>query len=156
LEQRLKMLRKIASLYGLMEEMRRSDLERAVGAVREVEDAVAMQRSMVLSACLDEREALAAGDRLGWMSADKRREVAGWKSLRLEEIRVEREAASEAARQRYLTSRIESEQMKQVRDDATQTWELDVNRRVQAVLDDRYASRRRWMDAQGETRMRES
>jgi hypothetical protein len=156
MRQRLGMLRRIANLYGVMEEMRRSELEGAMGAVREAEEAIAVQRSAALSARLDGREALAAGDRLGWMAADKRRELAGWKSVRLEEVRVEREAASQVARQQYLASRIESEQMKRVRDGVARTVETDESRRMQAIVDDRFLSRRRWMDAQADTTMRES
>lgn len=156
MRQRLGMLRRIANLYGVMEEMRRSELEGAVAAVREADEAIAVQQSAVLSARLDGREALAAGDRLGWMAADKRREVAGRKSLGLEEIRVEREAAIAVARQLYLASRIESEQMKSVREALAQTVEIDESRRVQAIVDDRFVSRRFWMDAQADSRMRES
>ena len=150
------MLRRIANLYGVMEEMRRSELERAVSAMREAEEAIAVQRSAVLSARLDGRGALAAGDRLGWMAADTRREVAGRKSIRLEEVRVKREAVSAVARQQYLASRKESEQMKRIRDDAALGVELDESRRVQAVSDDRFLSRMRWVDAQRDTTMRES
>jgi hypothetical protein len=156
MRQRLGTLRRIANLYGVMEEMRRSELEAAVAAVREAEEAIAMQRSTVLSAHLDGREALAAGDLLGWMAADKHREVAGWKGVKLEEVRLKREAASEVARRLYLTSRIESEQMKSVREALTRTVEIDESRRKQAIADDRFLSRRRWMDAQDDTRMRES
>jgi hypothetical protein len=156
MRQRLRMLRRIATLYGVMEEMRRSELEGAVAAVREAEEAIAVQRSAVLSARLDGRGALAAGDRLGWMAADTRRVVAGRKSMRLEEVRVKREAASEVARRLYLTSRIESEQMKSVRKALARTVEIDESRRVQALVDDRFLSRRRWMQAQDDTTMRES
>jgi hypothetical protein len=154
--QRLGMLRRIADLYGVMEEMRRSELEGAVAAVREAEEAIAVQRSTVLSARLDGREALTAGDRLGWMDADKRREVAGRKSVRLEEVRVEREAASVVARRLYLASRIASEQMKCVREALARTVEIEEGRRTQAIVDDRFLSRRLWMDAQADNRMRES
>ena len=156
MKQRLGMLRRIATLYGLMEEMRRSELGRAAAAVREAEEAISLQRTALVSARLDGREALASGDRLGWMIADKRRDIAGRKRLRLEEIRLELEAASAVARQQYLTSRIESEQMKRVRDDVALAVELDESRRVQAVTDDRFLSRMRWIDAQGDTTMRES
>jgi hypothetical protein len=154
--QRLRGLRKIASLYGVMEDMRRSELERAVDAVREVEEAVAVQRSAVVCARLDGRAALADGDRLGRTTADKQREVAGWKRIRLEEELVKREAASAVARQRYLSSRIESEQMKRVRDDAARMVEVDEGRRMQAIVDDRFLSRRRWIAAQDDPQMRES
>lgn len=156
MRQRLGMLCRIATLYGVMEEMRRSELEGTVAAVREAEEAIAVQRSAVLSARLDGREALAAGDRLGWMAADKRREVAGRRSLGLEEVRVKRETASEVARQQYLASRIESEQMKRVRDSVARTVEIYESRRMQAIVDDRFLSRRLWMDAQADSRMRES
>ncbi len=156
MKQRLQILRRIANLYEVMEKIRQSELDRATGAVRVAEDAIGVQRSAVLSARLDGREALAAGDRLGWMAADKRREVAGWKSLRLEEARVEREAARETARQQYLASRMVSEQMKRVRDDVARSVELEESRRTQAIVDDRFLSRRCWMDAQDDTRMRES
>lgn len=156
MRQRLGMLRRIAKLYGVIEEMRRSELEVAVGAVREAEEAIAAQRTTVLSARLDGREALAAGDRLGWMASDKRRELAEWKSVRLEDVRVEREAASAVARQQYLASRIESEQMKRVRDAMAREMEIDESRRMQAIADDRFLSSRRWMDAQVDTTIRES
>ena len=156
MRQRLGMLRKIANLYGVMEEMRRSELERAVSAMREVEEALAVQRSAVLCARLDGRAALEDGDRLGWMTADKRREVAGWRRIRLEEELVKREAASAAARQRYLSSRIESEQMKRLRDDAAQMVEIDEGRRMQAIVDDRFLSRRSWIVAKDDAQMRES
>jgi hypothetical protein len=55
----------------------------------------------------------------------------------------------EEARKQYLASRMQSEQMRYVVDNAAAQAEVEAGRKVQAALDDRFLARRRWSDARG-------
>ena len=149
---RLKRLKRLAALYGVVERMRSIELRVKTAAVIEAEQAIEAQRVVMRSAGFDRREALMNGDRLGWSLAETQREIAGWKRERLERIRVEREALRSDAREEYSASRLKSEQMKGVVDSAAARVEVEEGRRAQGAADDRFLARRVWMKGQDEDR----
>ena len=149
---RLRRLKRLATLYGVVERMDSVELQRTAAAVLEAEQAIDVQRAVVRSAGFDGRGALTAGDRMGWSFAERQRQIAGWKRERLEGIRVEREELSDAAREQYAASRLRSEQMKGVVDRVEARVAMEDGRRVQAAADDRFLSRRSWVDARDEAR----
>jgi len=149
---RLRRLKRLATLYGVVERMDSVELQRRAAAVLEAEQAIDVQRAVVRSAGFDGRGALAAGDRMGWSFAERQRQIAGWKRERLERIRVEREELSDAAREQYAASRLRSEQMKGVVDRVEARVAMEDGRRAQAAADDRFLSRRSWVDARDEAR----
>jgi hypothetical protein len=140
----------MAALYGVVERMHSVEMQRATSVVREAEQAIEMQRTIGRAAEFDGREALVLGDRMGWSSADTQQEVAAWREERLEKIRVKRAELSAVARERYVASRLKSEQMNCVVEGIAERVEMEEGRRVQATADDRFLSRKLWM----ETRVR--
>jgi hypothetical protein len=145
---RLQTLKRLVTLYGVVEEMHSVELQRMTAAVREAQQAIGVQQQVARSAHFDGRDALMAEDRMGWEIAETQAESAGWKRRRLEQIRSEREVLSDAAREQYVASRLKSEQMKRLADGVAVKAEIDEGRRVQAASDDRFLARRRWSDAQ--------
>src|ERR1700733_2229616 len=152
MQPRLQTLKRLVTLYGVVEEMHSVELQRMTAAVREAQQAIGVQQQVARSARFDGRDALMADDRMGWEIAETQRESAGWKRRRLEQIRSEREVLSDAAREQYVVSRLKSEQMKRLAEGVALRAEIEEGRRVQAASDDRFLARRRWSDAQGRIR----
>jgi hypothetical protein len=150
---RLATLKRLVTLYGVVEEMHSAELQRMMAAVREAQQAIGVQQEVVRSAGVDGRDALIVGDSMGRTMAEILRETAGWKRRRLEDIRLEREGLSDAAREQYVASRLKSEQMKRVVEGVTERMEIEEGRRMQAASDDRFLARRRWTDARDELRV---
>ena len=143
---RLQTLKRLVTLYGVVEEMHSLELQRMTAAVQEAQQAIEVQQQVARSSRFDGRDALMADDRMGWEIAETQRESAGWKRRRLEQMRLEREVLSDAAREQYLASRIKSEQMKRLAEGVAARAEIEEGRRVQAASDDRFLTRRRWSD----------
>jgi hypothetical protein len=149
---RLETLRRLVSLYAAVEEMHSTELHRTTTAVQEAQQAVAAAQLVMQSARVDGRGALLDGDSVGWVMAETRQETAALRRQSLDGIRVEREELSDAARERYVASRLKKEQMKRVFDDIAARMEIEEGRRMQASSDDRFLARRRWTDAQEKLR----
>jgi hypothetical protein len=149
---RLKRLKRIAALYDVVERMASIELQRAMSVVREAERAIERQRTIVCTAGVDRREALMKGDRIGWSLAETQQEVAARRWELLEEVRVEREASNEAAREVYAASRLKSEQMNRVVGGVAERVEIEEERRFQGTTDDRFLSRKLWTKARDEAR----
>jgi hypothetical protein len=147
---RLHGLKRLAVLYGAVEDMHSVDLQRKMSAVREAQRAIGMQHKAAQTAGVHGREALTAGDRMGWTMAETLRQIAGSKRLRLEEIRLGRESLSDQAKEQYVASRLKSEQIKSVVERVQERMENEEQRRTQTVSDDRFLARRRWTDQQRE------
>jgi hypothetical protein len=147
---RLRTLKRLVTLYGVVEEMHTMELQRMTSAVREAEHAIDVQQQVARSARSDGREALMTGDRMGWEMAETNREGAGWRRRVLEQVRSERELLNDAARDQYLASRLKSEQMKRLAEGVVERAEIEEGRRVQAASDDRFLARRRWNDMRDE------
>ena len=152
MQSRLKRLKRIGVLYGVVERMHSVELQRATSAVRETELAIKAQRTVVGAAGRDGRKALAMEDRIGWSVAERQREIAEWNGVRLGEIRLKREELSRVAREQYATSRLKSEQMTQVVDGVSARVEMEAGRRAQSLTDDRFLSRKIWMQSQDKAR----
>lgn len=144
---RLGTLKRLVTLYGVVEEMHSVELQRTTAAVHEAQQAIGVQQQLTSSARLGGRDALMTGDRMSWEIAEIQQEAAAWKRRRLEQIRVQREMASDAARQKYVASRLKSEQMKGVVEAVATREEIEEGRRLQAASDDRFLARRRWSEA---------
>lgn len=156
MQDRLARLNRLANMYAVVERVHSIELQTKAAALVEAERAIEVQRVVVRSAGFDGREALGTGDRMGWSVAQAQREIAGWRRDRLERIRAERMQLSDTARERYLASRLESEQMKSVVGRAAARVQVEEGRRTQATSDDRFLSRKAWikswMDAREESR----
>jgi hypothetical protein len=152
MQSRLQTLKRLVTLYGVVEEMHAVELQRMTAAVCEAQQAIGVQQQVAYSARFDGRDALMMDDRMGWEMAETQMESAGWKRRRLEQIRSEREALSDAAREQYVASRLKSEQMKRLAEGVAALAEIEDGRRMQAASDDRFLSRRRWSDTRDEIR----
>jgi heme exporter protein D len=139
-------LKRLATLYGLVQDARSAEMRRAIGLLAEVEEAIATQESMLWMANAFGRGALEQGDRFGWKQAGTNATLAVWSCEQLETIREERDALSETAKQRYRESRIQAEQMSKLLEHASRQAELIEGRRTQSIADDRFLSRRRWVE----------
>ena len=148
MQARLKVLRRLASLHGVVERRDAVALERSMMEVREAEEAIDLQNAVVRSAAFEGRAALIVDDRTGWSFAEAQRELAGWRCESLERIRVEREALRASAHEQYAVSRIKSEQMRCVVQGVEMEIAIEEGRRSQAAMDDRYLSRRSWVELQ--------
>ncbi|WP_158944154.1 hypothetical protein [Granulicella sp. S190] len=143
---RLESLQRLMNLYTAVEQMHATELQRMTAAVHETQQAIAMEQSTAQMARSEGRDALAAGDRAGWTVSEIRQQTAGLRRQRLEEIRLQRQKLNDAAREQYVASRLKKEQMKRVSDEMEFRAEIEEGRRVQAVSDDLFLSRRRWTD----------
>ncbi len=153
MHQRLETLRRLVNLYAVVEEMHSTELQRMTAAVREAEQAIAVELDVAKSARMDGRGALILEDRTGWLLSETEQERARWRRQRLEQVRMQREQLSDEAMQQYVASRLKREQMKRVFDEiATQT-EIEEERRTQAASDDRFLARRHWTDAKDKARV---
>ena len=152
MQPRLKRLKRMVALYGVVERMHSIELQIATSLVREAEQAIETQRTIGLAAVFDGRGALAIGDRMAWSFAETQRAVAAWKRERLEPIRVKREALSEVAREQYAASRVKSEQMNRMMEVVASRVEIEEGRRIQTATDDRFLSRKLWTEMQLEKR----
>src|SRR5258705_7246238 len=151
---RLETLQRLIALYGAVEELHSTELQRTTAAVREAQQVIRAEQEVARAARTDGRGALLAGDRVSWMMSETRQETAAWRHRGLEQIRLEREALSEAAREQYVASRLRREQIKRVFDDIAVRTEIEEGRRLQAASDDRFLARRRWTDARDGQRMK--
>lgn len=129
------------------------DLERAMMAVREAEQAIGVEEERSLSSSSRGRAALMAGDSLGLAAARIQKELAEWRQERLQEVRLQREMLKDEAHKRYVASRLQNEQMKHVVDSTEAAMDVEIARKMQAALDDRFLARRRWSDAREELRV---
>jgi hypothetical protein len=145
----------MAALYGVVERMHSVELQRAISLVREAEEAIETQRRILRAAGFDGRLALTLGDRMRWSFAETQREITAKCGTRLEQIRLDREELSAATRERYDTSRVKSEQMIRVVEGVTTRVETEEGRRAQATTDDRFLSRKLWMETRDEARRKQ-
>ncbi len=146
-------LKRISELYGLLERTRAMELGVAAAAVAEVDSAGAVEDGVRREQAGAGYAALLAGDQTGWALSKARREAAEVRVRRLGMIRVEREAAWDAARDTYRESRMQMEQVESAMERTRVLEEMEAARRMQAATDDRYLSRRAWM--RGEDARRE-
>jgi hypothetical protein len=139
---------RLATLYEAVEEAKRMELQINVHALRRAEDAIALQAGMVSVARLASRAALLEGDRMECVLAETHAEIVSWNGDRLQEIHTERGAQRDIAEEQYRQSRMESEQIKQLRDGKVLEVAVEEGRRTQAIADDRFLARRRWKEIQ--------
>jgi urease gamma subunit len=123
--------------------MDRRTLALALASVAEVETALAGQDKARVESKTAARTALNAGERGEWLLADVQVEVAGWNRERLGTMLRTRAEAVAPAMAKFLESRREHEQVKQLMEDARQAARVEEDRRAQAAADDWFLSRRR-------------
>jgi hypothetical protein len=136
---RAERLERLLAIRRLSENLDRRTLEVALASVAEVEAGLARQEAALAESRVTGRTALSNGERGEWLMADAQGEVAGWNRVRLRGVRSDEAAA---AMQRFLESRREHEQVKQLVENARQVAYEEEGRRAQAAADDWFLSRR--------------
>ena len=135
-------LGRLLAVRRLREELDRGALTAALAGVAEVEAALARQETALVQSRVAARTALGAGERGEWLLADAQEEVAGWNRDRLGALLRTREEAVAPAMEKFLESRREHEQVKQLVADARQAARMEEDRKAQAAADDWFLSRR--------------
>ena len=138
-------LRRIARLYGVVEEMHSVALRQATGRVHEAENAIQKERDAAAASVAAGRVALTAGEREEWMLTHAEGEISTVRVMRIKELKAMRVEVELAARSEFLASRIKTEQMKQVVTQMAERAAIEEVRRTQAFSDDRHAGRRAWL-----------
>jgi hypothetical protein len=151
MHERLKALRRVLHVHELIEEMHESESQRAAAEVRAAEYAIGTERGIAQLARLEGHKALLDGDRLGWSFASVQQGIARRREVRLAPVLSEREQRSNAARERHVDSRQWSERMKRLVEQAEGSLEEMEDKRTQREADDRYLSRKRWMQSKKDT-----
>jgi flagellar biosynthesis chaperone FliJ len=135
-------LDRLLAIRHLSEEIDRSTLANVLSSVHQAERAIASQELTRLDAKQAARQALSSGNRGEWLFADAQCEVAGWNRSRLDVIRQQRELDVPPAREKFMQSRCEHEQVKQLIENARQEAKIDESRKAQAAADDWFLSKR--------------
>jgi hypothetical protein len=139
--------KRLANLYKTVEAVRSAELRLAQMLVAETEQALAAQLSLAHRALAAGRLSLTVGDGLGWRYAEAHVAIASQNCERHKVVEAERNCARGAALERYLASRLESEQMAMLLGDSVEEARVVHDRLAQAESDDRYLSRKRWVEA---------
>ncbi|QHN03917.1 hypothetical protein FTO74_11460 [Granulicella sp. WH15] len=154
MNEKMRRFKKLAILYGQVEQIRSAQLRIASSAANEVVQATAYEISIRQRQAAYAHDALTSGDRESWSLSAVQATVATTRQLRLESLRITREDAHEQAAAAYHNSRQRLEQMKAVIDKGYTLASLEELHRAQAASDDRFLSRRAWIQAQSDARSR--
>jgi hypothetical protein len=139
---RARRLDRLLAIRRLNEELDRGALAAALSRVAEAEAALARQETALVQSRVAARAALGDGEHGEWLLADAQGEVAGWNRGRLRVLLQARTEAVAPAMEKFLESRREHEQVKQLVENARQEARVEEDRRAQAAADDWFLSRR--------------
>lgn len=132
-------LKRLHRIRKLMERQRQLELQRAMSALQQTEQAIEQQTTAQLQARMESRQALATGDQDERLLAEAAGEITSWN---LEKLKLLHKARSDAARpawEHYLQSRKEQEQMSILVEKSTEELQQSDLRRSQMAADDWYA-----------------
>ena len=144
MRERLTALRRLTAVYQMIEETHSIEARRSAASVAEAQSAIHAEETRSYEARIAGREALLTDDRTGWSLAIVREEIADQRKRLFEPILEAREKRSEEARMRYLESRLRSDRIKRLTENASARAAEERKRRTQAEADDCFLSRRRW------------
>lgn len=136
--QRLLSLKRLGTVYGLMEEMHSLQVRMAAAEVGEVETVIRNEHNTLHTAGAGEREAISSEDLLGRLAMAAREEVALRKSRQLSPILDRRREVREQAQVQYSDSRLWSERMKTLIEAEMERGAAAAERKLQAASDDRF------------------
>jgi hypothetical protein len=137
-----KRLARLAAIRKLNEDLDRRNLQLALASVAEVEAGLARQEAARGESKAAAVAALSDGNRCEWLMSDAQSEVAGWNRDRLQVILEARTVAVAPAMARFIESRQEHEQVKQLVENARNSASIEDGRKAQAAADDWFLSRR--------------
>lgn len=140
-------LRRLAVLYGLVQEMRSIELDRATHTVRLAESAIDVQAGLAAEAQRYGHRALERSERSEALLHESAREVARWNTERLEGLHQEFEAIKQSAAELYRSAHLQQDQMKAIVKGLRTRAERERSRRDQAIADDRHGARTHWLQS---------
>ncbi len=148
---RLSLLKRLEAVYTLVEDLHSVALRQTSIRMNEADAAIAEQLARLHASRSQGREALDHGDREAWSLAETQRELASRNRERLELVRLEREKAQQFAREQYVASRLQREQIKSVVESGAKAEQIVEGRQTQAAADDRFLARLYWNKLRFET-----
>lgn len=141
---RLKQMERLQHLRGLQEKRREAELAKATGRLRAVEAQIVEERESAHRALSMARQAMIDGERPEMMMGERLQNVSVFAMRRLEKVKVSAVNVVEIAKEELVDSRRETEQAKLLADTVRQEIRREIERREQAVSDDRFAARLDW------------
>ena len=130
--------KRLAAVYGLVEQMRAAELRGAVWAVDQVE--AELRREAEALTAGRGGEAFVEGSGVDWAVGRTSHEFGEARMELLEEMKAEREEIMDVAARAHQESRVRTEQMKSVVERGERTVKVDEARRGQTASDDRFAA----------------
>jgi hypothetical protein len=140
---RLAALKRMMTVYEMVEEAASAEARGAAAAAGIARKAVQSERGQERRARFEAREAVDREDQLGRSAGAIDGAMAERRRIQLEPILEECESTSDAAKERHLASRIWSQRMKRLVDEACYQLAGEENRRAQKAADDRFLAQRR-------------
>jgi hypothetical protein len=140
-------LRRIAKLYGMVEEVRALQARASAAAVFEVERAVERLKEAEQEGIEMGRAGLERGSRVEAVSANASAVNDRERYKLLARLKVERQLAYEAAVELHRESRVELRQIEGLVERTRLKEDAETERRAQLASDDRFLSLREWMRA---------
>ncbi len=153
---RAQTLARLAALYTMVEELRAIERERATLNVLTAEQAAVQQAADAFEALRDGRRALGSSDRQDALLHEAAREIASFNADRLLAQRAEYQRLEEAAAALHRVALMQQKQMETLVRVTRARAALEQARRDQAIADDRFNSRARWLEAGAERRIKNS
>ena len=151
---RSRSLARLAKVYEIVAYSDGLSLDRARGALREIEALLEQQRGLARSVVVLGHEALVRADRQEWLLSESQVELALWNRTGLELLRSRRKELQEQAAGRYRTSLLEENQIDALVAQAQTAAKRESERREQAEADDRYLARMRWLAERARRRVK--
>jgi len=151
---RSRSLARLAKVYEIVAYSDGLSLDRARGALREIEALLEQQRGLARSVVVLGHEALVRADRQEWLLSKSQVELALWNRTGLELLRSRRKELQEQAAERYRTSLLEENQIDALVAQAQTAAKRESERREQAEADDRYLARMRWLAERARRRVK--
>jgi hypothetical protein len=140
-------LKRLAKLYGMVENLHAMQVRAAAGDVDEVDQAVSQLSAVKRDEVRQGRVALARGSRVESMAAERTAAASEVRRALLERMRAERRLTHEVALDAHRMSRLELRQVDRIVERVEKKKDVVAERRAQGTMDDRFLSRREWMRA---------
>jgi len=138
--------KRLAGLYQMMEERSSEQLQFAIAEKDAAEDALAIERQASRDADDIRRRALSRGERVGLLFARSQCELALRNVRFLAMQRALKEERVRQARERFMADRMESRKVQALKGDLEKQVAKELDKKEQSVIDDGFATRKRWVE----------
>lgn len=156
MQSRLKGLERIALVYMAVKHAQALSLEQASASLHNAEAMIEQQKAQARRSDAEGRDALRAGDYLGWQMQESQKQFTEWNVEGLIDLGRRREALMLEAAEAYRAGRLQLEQMESVLRDLRLKLDLEHAHDMQRESDDRFLARRWWDSRGGSTSKRKT